>query len=81
VNIETEILNIKQTLKRIESNSRPKATWVTASWVIKVTGFNNNEMLQARRENVIEYRRKKSGRYEYKLESIPDVLILKNKAA
>jgi hypothetical protein len=80
MNLSTEIKNIQQTLRRIESQSRPKTTWINAGWVTDLTGWSGEKMRQAREQGIIEYRRKKTGGYEYKLESIPETFIIKKQA-
>jgi hypothetical protein len=74
------LLDVQRRILRIERNLvtlNRKSTWLSATWVTDLTGWDGEKMRQARVQNIIEYRRKKTGGYEYKLESIPEIFIIK----
>lgn len=57
-----------------------KATWIGPGMLAKLTGWNSEGMRQARNKKIVEHRRSGTGGWEYKLESIPEVLIIKQTA-
>lgn len=66
---------IHRDIRRLLDREQPQ-TWVSGSWVRKVTGWDGNERARARREGLVKHRPKKSGGVEYLLESIPMVFII-----
>lgn len=57
-----------------------KATWVGPRMIVKLTGWNNEGLRQARQRNIVEHRRAATGGWEYRLESIPETLLITPKA-
>lgn len=49
-----------------------KSTWVSARWITKLTGWTNQEMRDAREQNIVQYKLSGGGGYLYRLESLPD---------
>lgn len=72
MNLEAEIADIKKTLKIIASQNRPKQNWVSAKWILKLTGWNSKELASAREQEIVEYRDNETGGYEYLLQSVPE---------
>lgn len=54
-----------------------KATWISPSWLKKLTGWSAEEMRQAREQRIIEYKASEGGGWLYKLESVPEQFIVK----
>lgn len=76
MNQQTDIL-----LKRIDSKltallSKKQETWVPVSWISELTGWDHHRMARARKDGLIEFRKKGKG-YEYKIESVPEAFINK----
>lgn len=67
-----ELINKK--LNALAAGQR-KETWVSPVWVSKVTGWNFRELDQARKQNIVEFKKNDKGGYLYKLESIPEIFI------
>jgi hypothetical protein len=59
---------------------RKKKTWVNAEWIIRLTGWNKEELRQAREGKLIEFRQEPSRRIKYVLESIPEQFLKKQTA-
>lgn len=57
-----------------------KEHWMGPSWVTDLTGWDAEKLRQARENKLVEFKRSKGGGYLYKLESIPEVFIIKNPA-
>jgi hypothetical protein len=80
-NMQNEIIlllrDIQRRLKNIEKGRKDKSTWVGASWITMLTGWNGEKLRQARDAGIIKFRSKGSAKsYEYLVESIPEVMIL-----
>lgn len=56
------------------NHTKPKATWITAFDLRKITGWDNNKMSKARRLDWVKYKKSDTGGYLYQLESIPQQL-------
>lgn len=76
-NIEREIRSINEKLSAINvflRQQEPKKTWVSASVISDLTGWDKNYLKKARRYDMVEA--KKTGRfYEYCIESINPVYL------
>lgn len=76
-------LEIKQYLDRIYNalaelrKSKHEEHWVTAAVISKLTGWDPNTLLMMRRNGVVK-ERKKGKKVRYLVESIPEVIFLKN---
>lgn len=81
VNLEKELESIKETLRRIETQSRQKTTWVNAAWIMRYTGWTAGEMRDARNQKIVTYKKKHSGSFEYLLESLPEQFIIRKQVA
>lgn len=74
-----DLLAIAKRLDRIEAKlsvimqerNVAKETWVKVKMITDLTGWNNQQLYAARRNQVIRWRRDKTG-FWYLLESIPD---------
>jgi len=53
-----------------------KKCWVSAIWIIRVTGWHKEELRQARRDKVIAWRKDHGRPHEYDLNSIPERLLI-----
>lgn len=77
MNLEAEIADIKKTLKIIASQNRPKQNWVSAKWILKLTGWNSKELASAREQKIVTYRENSAGTYDYLLQSVPEEFRIK----
>lgn len=69
-------LEIKQLHKKIDKllGEQQKPKWVTAKWVQMVTGWNGEDLRQAREQNLLEW--KVEGKLiKYDINSVPKPLI------
>lgn len=57
-----------------------KESWITATWVASLTGWDKHKLDQARKQKIIEFKRSDTGGWLYKLESIPEQFIKKQTA-
>ncbi len=64
-----------------KSPIKNKPYWVKASWVMKVTGWNREEMRRARVQNMITWRHTDIDGFQYDLNSVHPLLIKKPLAA
>lgn len=78
--LKQEIERIHKKLNAIAAGQR-KETWVAASWVTDLTGWNFRKLDLARRHNLIEFKKDDTGGYLYKLESIPEQFIKQKQAS
>jgi hypothetical protein len=77
--IKREFDKLHRVIKELVANKK-KETWITPTWVFCVTGWDKLKLRQAREQGIVEYRKSKTGEYEYKLESIPEQFIIKKQA-
>lgn len=83
MNLEAEILDIKRTQARIDSKlttllgKSNKQTWVKVSFITDLTGWSREKLRQSRNQGIIQYRRSKGKGFEYLLESLSEVFIIK----
>lgn len=70
--------NLRQvnTLLRDLLKREQKETWVSAIAIMKLTGWDSAFMRTARKDNIVQSRKAGKG-YQYLIESIPSVLLLK----
>lgn len=62
----------------IFKKASPKETWISAYFLMDLTGWNADKMEQARRQRIITYRAHDTKKgYEYLLESLNEKFILK----
>jgi hypothetical protein len=79
--------DLQQRLDRIDKKlnalaaQQRKETWVGHSWVTDLTGWDFRKLEQARKQNVIEFKKSETGGYLYKLESIPEIFIKQKQAS
>lgn len=71
---------LKRRLDRIDEKlttllGRKKETWVGPRWLTKLTGWNNEDLRQAREQNIVEYKASEGGGWLYRLESVPEAFI------
>jgi len=74
--IKAEFERLHKKLNALAAEQR-KATWVGPGWITDLTGWNNEKLRQARDQGIIEYKRSEGGGWLYKLESLPEVFIIK----
>ena len=71
---------LTQLLQKLsEPEKKPYGTWVTAKFIVNLTGWDKNEMVLARKNKWIEYRRSETGGYLYLLDSLNELFISKPK--
>lgn len=74
---------LTKTLNRIDSkltallNKQKQETWVKVYFIQDLTGWDSKRLEQAREQKIIQFRKSKSGSYEYLLESLPELFIKK----
>jgi hypothetical protein len=71
--LKRELDRINQKLTTLLQERRPKPCWVRAKIIMQLTGWNGEEMRQARENGYIQY--KEENGLWYDLESLPKVLI------
>jgi hypothetical protein len=67
-------------LKALKAD-KDKATWVSVSWILEVTGWTKRKLQAAREQKIVEYKDSEGGGYLYKLESIPEQFIKQKQAS
>lgn len=69
-----ELINKK--LNALAAGQR-KETWVSPKWVTDLTQWSAEDLRQARKQGIIEYKESPGGGWLYKIESIPEQFIKK----
>lgn len=72
-----DVRELKVKVDRLYQANKPKQTWVSASWITGLTGWDRNQMRRAREQNIIEFRTKDTGSFEYLLQSLDEKFIVK----
>jgi hypothetical protein len=67
-----EIKQLHRKIDKLLGESKPK--WVTAKWVQMLTGWNGEDLRQAREQEVIEWKKEEDG-IKYNVYSIPKPFI------
>lgn len=78
--IKREFEKLHREIKALKAG-QDKATWVTAAWIIEVTGWTKRRLQTAREQKIVEYKESEGGGYLYKLESIPELFIKQKQAS
>jgi hypothetical protein len=78
--IKREFERLHREIKALKA-IQEKATWVSFSWVLEVTGWTKRKLQAAREQNIIVYKKSTGGGYLYKLESIPELFIKQKHAS
>lgn len=78
--IKREFDRLHREIKSLKA-TQDKATWVSVSWILEVTGWTKRKLQTAREQKIIEYKESGSGGYLYKLESIPEQFIKQKQAS
>lgn len=73
-----DVREIKVKVNKLYEANKPRQTWVNATWLKEMTGWSGERMREAREMDVVEYRKKKSGSYEYLVQSLDDKFLIKN---
>jgi hypothetical protein len=73
-----ELINKK--LNAIAAGQR-KETWISYSWIQKITGWDKEELRMAREQKIVEVKRHGTSDWLYKLESIPEQFIKQKQAS
>jgi hypothetical protein len=72
-------MTLDERISRLEKIAfRKTQTWVKASVIMEVTGWDKKDMYKARQQNLIKW--KKENGFYYLLESIPEIFIKKQTA-
>jgi hypothetical protein len=79
IEIKREFDRLNKKLNQLAATK--KETWVSPGWITDITGWNNEKLRQAREQKLIEFKRSNGGGWLYKLESIPERLIIKKQAS
>lgn len=58
-----------------------KQDWVNVRWVIKLTGWNKNDLRAARRDGTVKFSYNPVDGLRYDINSIPERLLIKKEAA
>lgn len=77
--LKRELDRIRKQLSELIADKQ-KATWVSASWLMEVTGWSKRKLQSAREQGIVEFKSNSNGGILYKLESLPDIFIIKKKA-
>jgi hypothetical protein len=78
--LEARLDRIDKKLNAMAAANR-KDTWLPPGWVTKLTGWNREELRQARENKIVEYKASPGGGWLYKLESIPEQFIKRKQAS
>lgn len=78
MDIQAQFDSIQKKLNKLLAASK-KETWVRTRWIQDITGWDGKQIEAARQQNIIEHRRNAEGRYEYKIESLPEQFIITKK--
>lgn len=78
--LKQQFERINEKLNALAAGLR-KETWVSASWVSGITGWNFRKLAQAREQKIVEFKSNEKGGYLYKLESIPELFIKQKQAS
>lgn len=70
--ILTELRKLKEIVASMRQQAKKDEKWVSAYWVQQVTGWDGKMLEKARKQNIVSFRKNKSGGVEYLLSSIPD---------
>ena len=73
--LEKRLDRIDQKLTTLLGQAK-KQTWVKVSFITDLTGWNREKLRQARDQKIITYRKGNNG-FEYLLESLPEVFIIR----
>lgn len=78
--LKLELDRINKKLNALAA-AQSKATWVSAGWITRITGWDHEKLRQARNQKIIEYKKSEGGGWLYKLESIPELFIKQKQAS
>lgn len=78
--IKREFEKLHREIKALKAG-QDKATWVSAAWILEVTGWSKRRLQTAREQKIVEYKESEGGGYLYKLESIPEIFIKQKQAS
>lgn len=78
--IKREFERLHREIKALKAEQN-KATWVSAAWILEVTGWSKRRLQTAREQKIVEYKESEGGGYLYKLESIPEIFIKQKQAS
>lgn len=70
--ILSEIKKLKQIVTSLSQQSKKEDRWVSAYWVQDITGWDENKLQLARRQQLVKWRRKGKQGVEYLLSSVPE---------
>ena len=74
--LEKRLVTIERLLRDILKDQKvPKETWVKASTVMEMTGWDREEMRRARKNNFVKFKKDKENGLWYSVESIPKYFI------
>jgi hypothetical protein len=78
--LKRELDRIRKQLNELIADKH-KATWVSASWLMGITGWSKRKLQSAREQGIVEYKKNSSGGMLYKLESLPEIFIKQKQAS
>lgn len=74
--LEKRLVTIERLIRDILKERKvQKETWVKASTVMELTGWDREAMRRARRNNFVKVKKEKGSSIYYSLESIPTVFL------
>jgi len=75
MSVEEKIDRLSAKIDRLIKVNKEKEVWVTASWIMGLTGWSAGKMYKARQQGIIKFRTNDNGGIEYLLSSLPEVFI------
>lgn len=70
--ILTKLDKLATDFARFRQQQKKEERWVSASWIQELTGWEENKLQLARRQNIVTWRRKGKAGVEYLLSSVPE---------
>lgn len=67
-----ELKHIKEQIATLRQQQKKEERWVSAYWIMQITGWDTDKLKTARRQNIITWRTKGARGVEYLLGSVPD---------
>lgn len=67
-----ELKHIKEQIATLRQQQKKEERWVSAYWIMQITGWDTDTLKTARRQNIIIWRTKGARGVEYLLSSVPE---------
>lgn len=75
MSVEAKIDRLSAKIDRFIKINQEKEVWVTAKWIMDLTGWNASKMQKAREQGILQFRTNDNNGIEYLLSSLPEVFI------